>query len=109
VLAVPVDESEHFYELLVGFYETDDSSKLKQYLYDNALEGMVFADREAMAVAIELALAQPCQTAKSQPTAAYTPQSAKAFAKAALQAKATKSTRLESARTKTNNNKTKGR
>lgn len=42
VLSVAQKDIKKFYELLVSYYETNDSVELKQFLYDNCIDGMVF-------------------------------------------------------------------
>lgn len=42
IISVKQTDIKPFYELLVKYYETDESAELKQYLYDNCIEGMDF-------------------------------------------------------------------
>ncbi len=43
ILSVRQEDIKEFYTLLVAYYETNDKMQLKQFLYDNCVDGMVFS------------------------------------------------------------------
>ena len=42
IISVAQKDIKDFYKLLVSYYETGDQADLKQFLYDNCIDGMVF-------------------------------------------------------------------
>lgn len=42
IITVAQKDNKEFYKLLVEYYETNDGGKLKQFLYDNCIDGMEF-------------------------------------------------------------------
>lgn len=42
IITVAQKDNKKFYDLLVEYYETNDGGKLKQFLYDNCIDGMEF-------------------------------------------------------------------
>ena len=43
ILSVIQKDIKEFYKLLVSYYETNQNSELKQFLYDNCIDGMNFS------------------------------------------------------------------
>lgn len=43
ILSVRQEDIKEFYTLLVAYYETNDKMQLKQFLYDNCVDGMAFS------------------------------------------------------------------
>lgn len=43
VLSVVQKDISEFYKLLVSYYESDDKTEIKQFLYDNCIDGMRFS------------------------------------------------------------------
>ena len=43
VLSIPQDYQVEFFKFLVEFYETNDSKKIKEFLYHNCIDGMDFS------------------------------------------------------------------
>lgn len=42
VISVPIEKQDRFKELLVRFYETNDMSTLKTFVYDDCIDGVDF-------------------------------------------------------------------
>lgn len=42
ILSVSQKDIKEFYQLLVAYYETNNKSEIKQFLYNNCIDGMVF-------------------------------------------------------------------
>ena len=42
VISVPIEKQDRFKELLVQFYETNDMSALKAFVYDDCIDGVDF-------------------------------------------------------------------
>ena len=42
IIKVPDDKLEDFMVLLSEFYSTNDNKKIKQFIYDNCIDGIVF-------------------------------------------------------------------
>lgn len=43
IILVVQRDIKNFYELLVSYYETGNQSEIKQFLYDNCIDGMKFS------------------------------------------------------------------
>ena len=43
IISVKQSDHENFYKLLVGYYEDNNPTELKQFLYDNCIDGMNFS------------------------------------------------------------------
>ena len=43
IISVNQKDIKEFYSLLVTYYETNDGTKIKQFLYDNCIDGMNFS------------------------------------------------------------------
>lgn len=43
IISVIQKDIKEFYKLLVSYYETNQNSELKQFLYDNCIDGMNFS------------------------------------------------------------------
>jgi len=50
ILSVPIEKQRSFTQMLIAFYETNDMEKVKQFVYDECLDGMDF---EPMQIAQE--------------------------------------------------------
>ena len=46
IITIANDIQSEFYEKLIKFYETGDMSVLKKFIYDNAIDGLVFENKE---------------------------------------------------------------
>ena len=42
IISIPIEHIETFYELLIKFYETSDMEKIKIFVYENCIDGMIF-------------------------------------------------------------------
>ena len=42
IISVPIEHQEKFREMLIKFYETDNMKELKEFLYENCIDGMNF-------------------------------------------------------------------
>lgn len=42
VITIPIDKKEKFGEELIKYYETDDIKELKQFIYDDCIDGIEF-------------------------------------------------------------------
>lgn len=42
VITIPIDKKEKFGEELIKYYETDDIKDLKQFIYDDCIDGIEF-------------------------------------------------------------------
>ena len=42
VITIPIDKKEKFGEELIKYYETDDIKELKQFIYDDCIDGIKF-------------------------------------------------------------------
>lgn len=42
ILSIKQKDIRDFYVLLISYYETNDKSKIKRFLYDNCIDGMIF-------------------------------------------------------------------
>ena len=42
IISVAQKDIKEFYKLLVSYYETNDKTEIKQFLYDNCIDGMKF-------------------------------------------------------------------
>ena len=40
IISIPIDKDVEFGELLINYYESNDCNKLKEWIYNNALEGI---------------------------------------------------------------------
>lgn len=40
IISIPIEEDEHFGEELTKYYETNDMTSLKQFIYENCIEGI---------------------------------------------------------------------
>lgn len=40
IISIPTDKQKQFFSLLIDFYESDDMSDIKQFVYDNAVTGI---------------------------------------------------------------------
>ena len=43
IISVAQKDIKEFYKLLVSYYETNNKSEIKQFLYDNCIDGMIFS------------------------------------------------------------------
>lgn len=43
IISVNQKDIKEFYRLLVAYYETNDMTKIKQFLYDSCIDGMNFS------------------------------------------------------------------
>ncbi|MEG2144082.1 MAG: cell filamentation protein Fic [Oscillospiraceae bacterium] len=44
IISIPAEEIRRFGELLIAFYETNNMTEIKQFVYDNCIDGMKLAD-----------------------------------------------------------------
>ena len=42
IISVPIKHQEKFRDMLIKFYETNDMSNIKAFLYDNCIDGIHF-------------------------------------------------------------------
>ena len=42
IISVSIEHQITFREMLINFYETNDMSKIKKFLYDNCIDGIKF-------------------------------------------------------------------
>ena len=42
IISIPIEKQNEFYKLLITYYETNDSSIISKFIYDNAIDGMIF-------------------------------------------------------------------
>ena len=42
IISVPIKQQEKFLELLVKFYETNDTSEIKELIYNHCIDGINF-------------------------------------------------------------------
>ena len=42
IISIPDDKIKSFYELLISFYETNDMKKIKNFIYENCIDGVNF-------------------------------------------------------------------
>lgn len=42
IISIPIEEDEHFGEELTKYYETNDMTSLKQFIYENCVEGIEY-------------------------------------------------------------------
>jgi Fic family protein len=42
IISIPIEKQSEFYKLLITYYETNDSSIISKFIYDNAIDGMIF-------------------------------------------------------------------
>ena len=40
IIAVPVEKIGEYFTVLIDFYETNDYKKIKQWIYDNCIDGV---------------------------------------------------------------------
>lgn len=40
IISIPIEKQNEFYKLLITYYETNDSSIISKFIYDNAIDGM---------------------------------------------------------------------
>lgn len=44
IISIPAEEIRRFGELLIAFYETNNMTEIKQFVYNNCIDGMKLAD-----------------------------------------------------------------
>lgn len=44
IISIPTEKIKSFYELLIEFYETNDMHKIKSFIYDNCVDGLVMSN-----------------------------------------------------------------
>ena len=42
IISIPIEQQVTFREMLIDFYETDDMSRIKNFLYNNCIDGINF-------------------------------------------------------------------
>ena len=42
IISIPNERIKSFYDLLIGFYETNDMEKIKNFVYENCIDGLNF-------------------------------------------------------------------
>lgn len=42
IISIPIEHQKRFREMLIDFYETDNMKKIKEFLYQNCIDGMEF-------------------------------------------------------------------
>lgn len=40
IISIPIEKQNEFYKLLIIYYETNDSSIISKFIYDNAIDGI---------------------------------------------------------------------
>ncbi|GHV24975.1 hypothetical protein FACS189465_2650 [Clostridia bacterium] len=43
IISIPDEKIKSFYELLIEFYETNDMGKIKIFVYENCIDGILFS------------------------------------------------------------------
>ena len=43
IISVPIKHQEKFRDMLIKFYETNDMSNIKAFLYENCIDGITFS------------------------------------------------------------------
>lgn len=42
IISIPIEKQSEFYKLLIEYYESNDKSTISKFIYDNAIDGMIF-------------------------------------------------------------------
>lgn len=42
IITIPIDKKEEFGKQLIRYYETDDMTELKQFIYNDCIDGIKF-------------------------------------------------------------------
>ena len=41
IISIPIKKIKSFYELLITFYETNNMEKIKEFVYNNCIDGLI--------------------------------------------------------------------